>query len=85
MNAKPALYKQHELDAADMHLYRNGNLEPEPVEAYSIVRIFTGPGRREFVEVRAHSSGWVEVTGADTIVVKPVGSNSVMVKPERSS
>jgi len=72
-----------ELDAADMHLYRNGNLEPEAVEAYSIVRIFTGAGRHEFVEVRAHSSGWVEITGRDAIVVKPIASNSLMVKPER--
>jgi len=76
---------QQELDAADMHLYRYGGMDAEPIESHSIVRIFTGPDREQFIEVRAHSSGWVEITSWGGLIVKPVASNSLMVKPERAS
>lgn len=68
-----------------MHLYRNGDLTSETVEANSIVRIWTGAGQWDYIEVQADSTGWVRVSGHGGVVIKPAFSNVVYVKPERAS
>lgn len=74
---------EQELAASDMHLYRQGSLGAvEALEAHSVVRIFTGTGRHDFVEVRVHPDGWAEINGYRGLVVRPVASNVVMVRPE---